>query len=81
MDLGLITCGEGEDVVGVHTFLSEVVQVFHELLGEEEGKRGTRTAGRSESTRKRSKRREHTHVDDHVDECEKQDSNVSQMCE
>ena len=32
-------CGEGEDVVGVHTLLGEVVQVCHELLvGEEEEK-------------------------------------------
>ena len=39
MGLGLITCGEGEDVVGVHTFLSGDVQVCHELLvGEEEEK-------------------------------------------
>ena len=39
MGLGLITCGEGEDVVGVHTLLSGVVQVCHELLvGEEEEK-------------------------------------------
>ena len=37
MGFGLITCGEGEDVVGVHTLLSGVVQVCHELLvGEEE---------------------------------------------
>ena len=39
MGLGLITCGEGEVVVGVHTLLSGVVQVCHELLvGEEEEK-------------------------------------------
>ena len=39
MGLGLITCGEGEDVGGVHTLLSGVVQVCHELLvGEEEEK-------------------------------------------
>ena len=39
MGLGLITCVEGEDVVGVHTLLSGVVQVCHELLvGEEEEK-------------------------------------------
>ena len=32
-------CGEGEDVVGVHTLLSGVLQVCHELLvGEEEEK-------------------------------------------
>ena len=39
MGLGLTTCGEEEDVVGVHTLLSGVVQVCHELLvGEEEEK-------------------------------------------
>ena len=39
MGFGLITCGEGEDVVGVHTLLSGVVQVCHELLvGEEKEK-------------------------------------------
>ena len=63
MGLGLITCGEGEDVVGVHTLLSGVVQVCHELLvGEEEEKEEEQ--GRQEG---RSKRRDHTHVDDHVD--------------
>ena len=36
-------CGEGEDVVGVHTLLSGVVQVCHELLvGEEEEKEENR---------------------------------------
>ena len=39
MGLGLITCGEGEDVVGVHALLSGVVQVCYELfVGEEEEK-------------------------------------------
>ena len=39
--LGLITCGEGEDVVGVHTLLGGVVQVYHRLHvgGEEEKER------------------------------------------
>ena len=32
-------CGEGEDVVGVHTVLSGVVQVFHEHLVGEEGEK------------------------------------------
>ena len=32
MGLGLITCGEGEDVSSVHTLFSGVMQVFHELL-------------------------------------------------
>ena len=31
MGHGLITCGEVEDVVGVHTLLSGVVQVCHAL--------------------------------------------------
>ena len=38
-DCERINCGEGEDVVGVHTLLSGVVQACHELLvGEEEEK-------------------------------------------
>ena len=32
MGLGLITCGEGVDVDGVHTLLSGVVPVCHELI-------------------------------------------------
>ena len=36
MGLGLITCGEGEDGSSVHTLLSGVVQVCHELLVDEE---------------------------------------------
>ena len=36
MGLGLITCGEVKDVGGVHTLLGGVVQVFHELLVDEE---------------------------------------------
>ena len=62
-------CGEREDVVGVPSLLSGVVQVCHErLVGEEEEEHeGTRTARREESKKRRSKRREHTHVDDHVD--------------
>ena len=36
MGLGLITSGEGENVVGVHTLLGGVVQVCHELLAGEE---------------------------------------------
>ena len=39
MGLRLTTCGEGEDVVGVHTLICGVVQVCQELLvGEEEEK-------------------------------------------
>ena len=43
------TCGEGEDVVGVHTLLSGVVQVCHELhVGEEEEKEEEEEQGRQE---------------------------------
>ena len=39
MGLGLITCGEGELVGGVHTLVGGVVQVYHVLPElEEEGK-------------------------------------------
>ena len=39
MGLALVACGEGEDVSSVHTLLSGVVQVCHELLvGEKEEK-------------------------------------------
>ena len=49
MGLGLITCGEGEDVVGVHTLLGGVVQVCHELLvREEEEKEEEEEQGRQE---------------------------------
>ena len=49
MGLGLITCGEGEDVSSVHTLLSGVVQVCHELLvGEEEEK--VKEQGRQEDS-------------------------------
>ena len=36
MSLGLITCGEGELVGGVHTFVGGVVQVYHRLEVQEE---------------------------------------------
>ena len=49
MGLGLLTCGEGELVNGVHTLLSGVVQVCHELLvGEEEEKEEEQEQGRRE---------------------------------
>ena len=39
MGLGLITCGEEEDVRGVHTLIAGVVQFYHRLhVGEEEEK-------------------------------------------
>ena len=55
MDLGLITCGKGEEVVGVHTLLSGVVQVCHELLvdeeeeEEEQGRQDVEVEGESQS--------------------------------
>ena len=36
MGLGLITCGEGELVSGVHTLVAGVVQVYHRLQVVEE---------------------------------------------
>ena len=40
MGLGLITCGEGELVGGVHTLVLRSVQVYHELQGLEEEDKG-----------------------------------------
>ena len=38
--LGLITCGEGELVSGVHTLVAGVVQVYHRLQVVEEEEKG-----------------------------------------
>ena len=38
--LGLITCGEGELVSGVHKLVAGVVQVYHRLQVVEEEKKG-----------------------------------------
>ena len=40
MGLGLITCGEGELVSGVHTLVAGVVQVYHRLQVVEEEEKG-----------------------------------------
>ena len=40
MGLGLITCGEGELVGGVHTLVCGVVQVYHDLQELEEEDKG-----------------------------------------
>ena len=40
MGLGLITCGEGELVGGVHTLVGGVVQVYHVLPELEEEDKG-----------------------------------------
>ena len=37
--LGLITCGEGELVSGVHTLVAGVVQVYHRLQVVEENEK------------------------------------------
>ena len=70
MGLGLITCGEGEDVSSVHTLLSGVVQVCHKLLvGEEE--ENEEEQGRQEEREVERGGQGDTHVDDHVDGCER----------
>ena len=72
MGLGLITCGEGEDVSRVHTLLSGVVQVCHELLvGEEEEKEEEKEEeqGRQEEreVEREGQSEETAHMDDYVD--------------
>ena len=81
MDLGLITCGEGEDVVGVHTLLSGVVQVCHELLvGEEEEKEEEQGRQEDREVESGDQGEETTHMDDMWMVVKVQDSNLSQ-CE
>ena len=68
MGLGLITCGEGEDVVGVHTLLSGVVQVFHELLvGEEEEKEKEQGRQEEREVKGEGQSEETAHMDDNGD--------------
>ena len=75
------SCGEGEDVSSVHTLLSGVVQVCHELLvGEEEEKEEEQ--GRQEDREVESgedQSEETTHMDDMWMGVKVQDSNLSQM--
>ena len=40
MSNSLTYCGEGEDVVGVHTLLGGVLQVCHEIHVDEEEEKG-----------------------------------------
>ena len=81
MGLGIITFGEGEDVVGAHTLLSGGVQVCHELLvGEEEEKEKEQGRQEEKEEERGGQGEETAHMDDYVDECEMQDSNLSQMC-
>ena len=61
MGLGLITCGEGEDVVGVHNLLSGVVQVCHELLvGDEEEKEEEQRRQEEKEVKKEGQSEENT---------------------
>ena len=82
MGLGLITCGEGEDVSSVHTLLSGVVQVCHELLvgeGTERQEKKEVESGRVKVKRERSRG---WHVDGVKGARLKLDPNVSvnEMC-
>ena len=74
-------CGEGEEVGSVHTLLSGVVQVCHELLvGEEEEKEEEQ--GRQEDREVESgedQSEETAHMDDMGMGVKVQDSNMSQM--
>ena len=54
-------CGEGEDVVGVHTLLSGVVQVCHELLvGEEDEQEEEQGRQEEEEVKRESPSEENT---------------------
>ena len=79
MGLGLITCGEGEDVSSVHTLLGGVVQVCHELLVDEEEEK-EEEQGRQEEREVKGEGQgeEIAHMDDYVDGVKVQDSNLSQ---
>ena len=64
-----------------HTFLSGVVQVRHELLvGEEEEKENEQGRQEEREVKGEGQSEETAHMDDYVDECERRDSNLSQMC-
>ena len=77
MAVGLITCGDVEDVVGALTPLgSGVAQVFHDLLVElrlllvaevEEGEEEDRQEESEEVKRRKSSRRDNNHMDGHDD--------------
>ena len=78
MGLGLITCREGEDVSSVHTLLSGVVQVCHELLvGEEEEKEEEQGRQEEKEVEREGQSEETAHMDDYVDGVKMQDSNLS----
>ena len=61
-------CGEGEDVSSVHTLLSGVVQVCHELLvGEEEEKEEEQGRQEEKEVKGESQGEETAHMDDYGD--------------
>ena len=61
-------CGEGEDVSSVHTLLTGVVQVCHELLvGEEEEKEEEQGRQEDREVKGEGQGEEIAHVDDYVD--------------
>ena len=66
MGLGLITCGEGELVGGVHTLVWRSVQVYHELQELEEEDKGREAVQEieRESQVEENHSDEHGHVDD-----------------
>ena len=78
MGLGLITCGEGEDVVGVQTLLSGVLQVCHELLvGEVEEKEEEQGRQEEREVERGGPSEETAHMDDYVEGVnERRDSNL-----
>ena len=62
---------EGEDVSSVHTLLSGVVQVCHELLvGEEEEKEEEQGRQEEREVERGGQGEETAHMDDYVDGCE-----------
>ena len=68
MGLGLITCGEGELVGGVHTLVLRSVQVHHELQDLEEEDKGREEVQEIERESQVEEKRSRGH--DHVDEVE-----------
>ena len=77
MGLGLITCGEGELVSGVHTLVAGVVQVYHRLQVVEEEEKGRKV---EQEVKREDQGEETAHMDGHGDDMK--DSNLSQgACE
>ena len=74
--LGLITCGEGELVGGVHTLVWRSVQVYHELQELEEEDKGREEVQEIERESQGEEKRSDDH--DHVDGVK--DSLLEQRC-